>query len=386
MISSGVLLGLFVAFTGDPAPAPGPVRFNEADFDPTAEFPEPVMTGEQVDLDIPSAVVRYILSSSPEVAVVYPTERYYYFEFDQGPRRIAGNLRFTDAHDGAVHIGYFDRFDRRFMRAATFRDGEDGVRIRPGVGPHTYRVEFEGVSRTFRLDRTVLDAVEGVKLTSDERLVSPVMDESGFALVLVFHEPQAMFYYLLHPKFETPTVLEDADSGSHRFLVDRSGGFVFWRDPLGRDVLVGVRRDEIAENSYFDGPFDQVPPDLPLRPLLQRAYPYVDARGGIDEHGNFVMLTGQRVAISPYVEYGEIGRFLGRAGALLDVSPDRADRPACASLVIEPKRRLLRRLPAVATATGSNVPESFGAPHARSLSFTWPADHFRAASERRGSP
>ncbi len=385
-MSSALLLGLCVVIAGQTGQ--GPVRFNEADFADTGVRPDRSLgLPDAIDLADPRALARFILTHAPGHAVVYPTERYYYFEFDQGPHRVAGNLRFTEIDRGILHTGYFDRNDRRLINAATFRDGDPGVRIHPTATPHTYRVEIDGIARVFTLDRTVLDAGPGVPLAPDERVVSTVRDESGFVFTLLFHEPQAMFYYALHPDFDPPHALADIPLSGHRFRVDREGGFVFWRDPDGRDVLVGVRLREIADNSYFDGPFDQVPPDLPLRPLLRRAYPYVDARGGIDEHGTFLELADQRVAISPYAEYDELGPFLQAAVAALDAEPRRPDRPAGAPLVDEPKRAFMRSLPAIVTATGAApLPESFGAAHQPALSRTWPANHARQQSQSTASP
>ena len=66
---------------------------------------------------------------------------------------------------------------------------------------------------------------------------------------------------------------------------------------------MGVSRKDIFYNNYFDGPFDQVPPRLPLRDKLHAAYPYTNYSGGIDEHGNFHWFKSSRVAISPYYDY-----------------------------------------------------------------------------------
>ena len=84
--------------------------------------------------------------------------------------------------------------------------------------------------------------------------------------------------------------------------------FFFYSDD--RLVLVGVLSDNIARNNYYDGPFDQVPPNLNIKQELETVYPYVKLRGGIDQHGNFVSQHGVRVAISPYIVYSDTSEFV----------------------------------------------------------------------------
>jgi hypothetical protein len=98
------------------------------------------------------------------------------------------------------------------------------------------------------------------------------------------------------------------------FLVGQSSRFVFLEEN-GRDILVGVHKANIESNNYYDGPFDQVPPRLELQEMLEAAYPYVKERGGIDRHGNFKSLTGNRVAISPYLQYESLNK-LHQASAI----------------------------------------------------------------------
>ena len=54
---------------------------------------------EEIDFDDPKSVMQHVLFHTGGVATVYPTEQYFYFEFDLGVRRVRGNLRFIDAHE-----------------------------------------------------------------------------------------------------------------------------------------------------------------------------------------------------------------------------------------------------------------------------------------------
>lgn len=85
-----------------------------------------------------------------------------------------------------------------------------------------------------------------------------------------------------------------------------------------RQILVGVNSNQVRGNNYFDGPFDQIPPRLQIKELLERVCPYVKYRGGIDAHGNFLKLAHTRVAISPYVKYSSTSEFLQYANRVLD--------------------------------------------------------------------
>jgi hypothetical protein len=65
-----------------------------------------------------------------------------------------------------------------------------------------------------------------------------------------------------------------------------------------------VRAAEVSANTYFDGPFDQLPDNFiaatPFAELAQRAYP--STRGRIDRHGNFLGREG-RLALLNYRIY-----------------------------------------------------------------------------------
>ncbi len=92
---------------------------------------------------------------------------------------------------------------------------------------------------------------------------------------------------------------------------------------------MGVAAGEVARNTVFDGPFDQMPDnfitgDVLAEALVQRR---ADLAGRIDQLGNLEGLAG-RVIIVPYLKYehrGELGRLgpvcraLGNARGLLPV-------------------------------------------------------------------
>ncbi|USN99646.1 MAG: hypothetical protein H6810_03010 [Phycisphaeraceae bacterium] len=355
-------------------------RFNqrllEYQWDPTpgraARLPSDtdVIGGAPVDVDDPKSVAAFVLGLCPEDPIVYPTERYYYFEFYAGSRRVAGNLRFTDAEKGLLDVGYFDRYDPTFLQSAMLGP-EDGVDLVWDKAKRLARVSFRGRRRTFHLPQP---EVAGSALLPNEDLVANVLDESGFIFQLLFHEPTSQFYFVLAPRSEPPEQFVRVNDDPPVDLGVRSR-FVFLTEPtLGRRVLIGVYAPSVRANDYYDGPFDQVPPDLPIRPKLEASYPYVKLRGGIDEHGNFLKVDGQRVAISPYVDYVTVGSLLRRVHDQFDGDQE---SPACfAPLVYESKREAHLAHTTDDTAEQPRMP----APHQTEISRTWPVDHWAQVS------
>ncbi len=255
------------------------------------------------DFEAPRSILRAVLAAAPNPATVYPSERYYYYVFPLGPRQVSGNIRFAEAGRGRISVGYFDARFTGDSRTAEFVDGQDGVRVR--FDPATFSVDLavDGIERRFRLDRSALRP-PSFPLLEGERHVSGVLDESGYALHLLYWKPGRCFYYVLNEDFPRPEAWSRGLSTRVEVWWGDRSGFCFLRHPsTGRYILVGVHQHEVRMNTWFDGPFDQVPPDLPLRPMLEHVYPYILDAGGVDEHGNFLRTPGSRVAISPYQEY-----------------------------------------------------------------------------------
>lgn len=287
--------------------------------------------GNSIDPTDRVAVIKHVLTHAPEPAIVYPSERYYYFKFWCGHRLISGNLRFCDVDQGKIHFGYFDEFDSRFLYTGTIENGVNGFVTISGA---KVVLIFSGLEKSFRLDRSWLDST-GLFLLDGEELVSGILDESGYYFWLVHNQAKRRLYFVLNDKRLPERTIEIA-SGGVRFLIGQSSRFIFYVDDVAnRKILVGVSEDNIRANNYFDGPFDQVPPDLNIKPILEEIYPYVQDRGGIDEHGNFIALHHSRVAISPYVKYSDTSSFLVFAAQVL--KPKTPNDLAFVDLVYESK-------------------------------------------------
>lgn len=332
---------------------------------------------EEVDFENPRSVLKYVLAHAPSRAVVYPTETYYYYQFALGTRLVGGNIRLLDADSGRIHIGYFDVHDRRDVRKYTFTEA-DGVMVR-AAGESTYDVAIDDRSVRFTLFRRSLERPSSLQLSEGEELVSGILDESGVAFVLIFNRSTGGFYYLTNDDFplqDTPVSVEKIDDAE--VLYGQRTRFIYLRCSA-RTYLIGVNISNISQNNYFDGPFDQVPPRLPLRERLELAYPYVSRRGGIDEHGNFNSMAGQRVAISPYIDYTRVEDVVAKVRDSFSATEDHVRR--IEAITFEDKRIFHKKLDAEPLArTPIYVRQAWPANHQASFSNRWSSEHASAES------
>ena len=249
--------------------------------------------------------IKFVFSCIPESNNVYPSEQYFYFQFKLKERLISGNLRFCDSDKGIVNFGYFDFYDRSCSYHGSLSNDLVGVSIQKEG--NVVKVELDGVLRSFQLIPPRLQIPP--PLLENERIISPVLDESGFNFALIYSDVGPRFLFVLDEGAPLPEQLCPLNVGDLEFFIGFESRFIFLKNK-NRLVLCGVLTDNITRNTYFDGPFDQVPPNLQIRTEIESVYPYVKARGGIDDHGNFIKQHGVRVAISPYFTYTDTSEFL----------------------------------------------------------------------------
>ncbi len=346
------------------------------------------------EFDDPRTVLSALVRSFPPYAIVYPTETYYYYAFELGPRHVSGNVRLLDADRGVIHIGYFDTATRD-IRSAGF-GADDGV-IVTVLDDRVYRVVVDEAEVVFRLADRALHVPDAPRLRESEVAVTGVLDESGVPFVLVYDEVFESFSFLVNDDIAPVEKLRPVSDRHPQLLLGDRTGFVYYRDDdFDRTLLVGVDTASVARNDAFDGPFDQVPPRLPLRDMLEAAYPYVHLRGGIDAHGNFVGLEGQRVAVSPYRKYIDLAELT----AFFDVCRREAlvHADLWMRLTYETKRdhhtqvMAARAHPSIGDEAplyvrqgwpanhGARMSVQWNANHVARLSSQWPANHLTAAS------
>ncbi|MCB0332621.1 MAG: hypothetical protein KDD55_03930 [Bdellovibrionales bacterium] len=252
-------------------------------------------------LDAPS-VIRQVLSDTPYFAQVYPSEGYFYFRTMTQEGEVGGNFRLNDTDEGYLGFGYYLMSDQSQRVSGYLYGGAKKREFQANVSRLSATlslVTYQGETTLFRDVPLPTTLPKALPLLPDERFVSAVRDESGLLFYLLFDSNEKSFYYVLDPQYVR--LLHSMDKGS-QLLMDPRSDFVFLQDETSRSLFVGALRSKVYSNSYFDGPFDQVPVKLNLRDSVYEAYPYLKL-GGIDPHGFVCIKRGSRVAITPYKKY-----------------------------------------------------------------------------------
>ena len=316
----GLLPVLLALLTGaaPAAAADSAIRTNEA-------YIEDVLRKPSFDIGAIDQVFDHVFATLADEVTVYPTENYYYFKFLHDGVPYAGNFRFdiADRDKGIVHFAYFSEnnpftdqqvSDHRAYSAAT---GATVTR----VDALSYSVTRKGRSVLFRLNdlRAVKPAPDLVG--PDETYIGPVFDESGVRMFLLWNAPLKMFLYVLDESLHTESFFTSSASAQIRIGLRTS--FAWYRDRYRpRYILAGVRAAETEINSFFDGPFDQLPDNFIEGDVLRDALVAIspEIAGSIDRLGNSEDLTG-RMLVDPYILYeteDDLAQFDQCAAAALD--------------------------------------------------------------------
>jgi hypothetical protein len=262
-------------------------------------------------IDDPLAVFTFVLNSLPDRVKVYPTENYYYFRFIHNGTPYSGNIRIERAQDDKVslHFAYYET-ESEWRQAAAVKHvtfgADQGVTLEK-VERFLYRVSYGGKSVIFALnDLSQVKPPTGA-LAPDEKFIGPIFDDSGIRFFLVYDKKLKVFHYILD---ETVQAAEELFpyQGTDRIVLGKRTGFAYYRDhKLDRKILIGVNETNVRLNTYFDGPFDQLPDAFvegeTLREAMLETRP--ELRGKIDRLGNF---SGgeMRYSIDPYLPYFEL--------------------------------------------------------------------------------
>lgn len=255
----------------------------------------------EVNLANIDSVFEYVWSNTPYYAIVYPTEMYYYYRIPDA--NLSGNLRFTDIEKGKLSFAFFSADDTRSFDSNNdykLFDEKDGLLVGE-VTNDRVKITYKGKSVIFELPHIQYDRPRNLKILSEEEVIAKIRDESGIVFYLFFNDKTNSFYYILDEESLVTEVLTKADGNI--YLGERTQFAYYYDENMGRKILVGVSTDNIWENNYFDGPFDQVPPNLEIREKLYKAYPYTQYMNGLDPNGNFLDWEGTRVAVSSYLDY-----------------------------------------------------------------------------------
>ncbi|MDF1607319.1 hypothetical protein PZ897_03920 [Hoeflea sp. YIM 152468] len=268
-----------------------------------------VLAPASFDINRIDDVFDHIFSSLDGEVTVYPTENYYYFKFLHEGVPYAGNFRLdiADRDQGIIHFAYFSEnnpFTEQAISHHRAYNSEFGVTVEKN-GELVYAVTRNGRTVVFELND--LRGVEPAEqqIGPGEVYLGPVFDESGVQMFLLWNPDLKMFLYILD---ETVASEQHFQSDvSSQIKIGYRSSFAYYADRyLDRWILVGVRAAETMLNTYFDGPFDQLPDNFIKGNALGEALVALspEVEGQIDRLGNSEDLTG-RMLVDPYVLYEE---------------------------------------------------------------------------------
>ena len=272
---------------------------------------EEVSAGSSLKIGDMTSVFAYVFASLPSKVKVYPTENYYYFSFYYDGVRYAGNIRLdaSDRDKGLVDFTYFPAFSGwRQDEIDTYKqfNAADGVKIEK-LRPFAYRVTYAQKSVLFELNDLTKAAPPPGLLNPDESYLGPIYDESGIQFFLVFNKRLKLFHYILNETGPVPDELYTSRV-SDRIVIGRRTGFAYYKDDKKeRKILIGVYRDNVRDNNYFDGPFDQLPDNFLHGKTLKRAIVAAGlARASQIDRLGILPGGADRVLIKPYISYSYI--------------------------------------------------------------------------------
>lgn len=274
---------------------------------------EQLIDGLYSDLELEDVqvVFRHVFHSLPERVVVYPSEGYYYFDFPARGVRVRGTILFSanEREEGIASFGYagqiedrpFERFIETPGRSHDFGP-EDGFEFERQDAFH-YLARYEGREVLFEFYDPGHAAPESLR--PNEEYVGTSMDESGLRFDLVFDRNTGKLLWLLD---ESEFLPESFLRIGEHVLQGARTKFVFYFDRrLDRKVLIGVHAREVEYNSWYDGPFDQLPDTrVGLGEIDMRSY--LAAHSGLDAEcmdpfGELLDQPGARIPAAPYRLY-----------------------------------------------------------------------------------
>ena len=285
--------------------APRPVLHTNED------YVREITRATSLALDDPLAVFAFVLNSLPDRVNVYPTENYYYFTFIHNGTPYSGNIRIErdEGDEVSLHFAYFETDGEwrpnDFGRHVVFGVSQ-GVTLEK-IDRLVYRVSYGGKNVVFALNDLSQVKPPAGSIASDEKFIGPIFDESGIRFFLFFNSKLKNFLYVLDETVKNTEELFPYE-GTDRILVGKRTGFAYYRDhKLQRKILIGVLDTNIRLNTWFDGPFDQLPDNFlegeSLRDAILEMQP--ELKGKIDRFGASPDRQ-VRFSIVPYLPYYEV--------------------------------------------------------------------------------
>ncbi|EPJ44386.1 MAG: hypothetical protein OFPII_34910 [Osedax symbiont Rs1] len=264
----------------------------------------------QSNFDDRDQLITSILKQKKNGMLVYPSEGYYYFEFMNGATPIKGNFRFDMKlrNQGKVAFTFYSDWktatDQPSVDNYWILGAEDGL-ILTKISEFRYQLSYRGESAVVIIYDAESELSTEHDLDGDEEYVGPVFDESGIRFHLIFDHSNNSFLYVLNEDFNQAEHFIAVDDNQDILLGLRSK-FAYFNDKKNqRLVLIGVDLSNVENNTYYDGPFDQLPDSFVDPVHLQKLIEKYEPRllGKIGPYGDFLDAEESRYAIMPYMEY-----------------------------------------------------------------------------------
>jgi len=302
LLAGALACGLTPALAQDKAMDLGPVSFNETEINAKSAT---------IDAEDGMAVFQAIFAQMPDQVMIYPTENYYYFNFYANGTKYSGNMRLhpDDRDNGLLHFAYFDTADSAKLTYLQMTE-KDGITLTK-LSDLAYRLTHNERSVTMRMNPLAQTDPGAPTVAQGESFVGRGFDESGLTFTLIFNQAANSFLWVLDPEQRTEVTITPA---AQKLGIHLLSGFAFYQaEPEGRQILLGVDQHQAVRNTWYDGPFDQLPdnwlPDTKFRAFVERSMPGL--QGQINDRGEY--LEGEaRVAVMPYMHYRNMQELVTR--------------------------------------------------------------------------
>lgn len=267
----------------------------------------------EIDMSDPKQVFRYIYRQLDDEVTIFPSENIYYLKFTMLGKIYYGTITMyvEDREKRVLGFAYVNREEHKSrqkhfpMKGDFYNFGsKDGLEMKK-IDEFTYTVTYLGKTVTFHLFNDGIKPPQKARLRPDEVFVGPSFDESGLRFFLIYNKTVSRLYWVLN---EDGFVPETFYNLSDNILIGDRTEFAFYNDrENNRKIMVGVEGENVLQNNWYDGPFDQLPDNyvktgqLRVQEYLEGHYPYYKDK--IDKYGNFLGKEGSRVAVAPYKVY-----------------------------------------------------------------------------------
>ena len=273
--------------------------------------------------------VPYILQAIGETLKVYPTENYYYFNVPYCGNIYKGNLHFNLFFDGKKKrknvILAFENYknitlgsiDNDNLAIITWEYTDKDKELLNSESPKfTYKLNSDSmfivkllyrgkIYKKFVYFEQVPKRTKPVPPSSI--FISNTIDESGFVFSLIFDTMLNQFLWLMN---DNQMINFKYIPVNNFFLIEPISGFVFLKTEF-EPILIGVPVINVAENNWWDGPFDQSN-EREWSPLFRKFYLkiYPQLKDSMDYY-MYSKSNNYKFSVGNYIHYYDL-KFLDK--------------------------------------------------------------------------